>query len=284
MQRSPFLLLLLLPLCAFSLDGEPDGVAAESNAGLYVSTVDSTILPRTLGLDGASWSQILATDTGTAGGARTFRLDTVADGSGSVFDGTVSHAIVDDSTVTASWRMTPSADVRLNALTVGFKTPVTLFAGGKVSLGSGTIDIPTQKLEQNNEFVHAATRVFELYDTDGVRRLRIDFGAEVWATVQDNRKWTEPVLEIRFQKPNAARNGSLKDFSRGTTYAFDYTIALTGDGVVDVGSEFVARAGADWIPLAPMGWIEPGSALDFSAFRGLPGAAGRYGRVVRRGP
>ena len=132
-------------------------------------------------------------DGAASGNTRNFTLNTVADGSGAVFSGTVSYAIVDDSTVTASWRMTPSADVRLNALTVGFKTPVTLFAGGKVSLGSGMIDIPTQKLEQNNEFVHAATRVFELYDTDGVRRLRIDFGAEVWATVQDNRKWTEQV-------------------------------------------------------------------------------------------
>ena len=275
--------ILFLPVFALGLDGEPDGVAPESNAGLYVSTIDGVFLPRTLGLNGASWTPILAVDGAASGNTRNFTLNTVADGSGSVFSGTVSYAIVDDSTVTASWRMTPSADVRLNALTVGFKTPVTLFAGGKVSLGSGMIDIPTQKLEQDNEFVHAPTRVFELYDTDGVRRLRIDFGAEVWATVQDNRRWTEQVLEIRFQKPNAARNGSLKDFSRGTTYAFDYTIALTGDGVVDLGSEFVARAGADWIPLAPMGWVEPGSALDFSAFPGLPGEAGRHGRVVRRG-
>ena len=257
--------ILFLPVFALGLDGEPDGVAPESNAGLYVSTIDGVFLPRTLGLNGASWTPIHAVDDAASGNTRNFTLNTVADGSGSVFSGTVSYAIVDDSTVTASWRMTPSADVRLNALTVGFKTPVTLFAGGKVSLGSGMIDIPTQKLEQNNEFVHAPTRVFELYDTDGVRRLRIDFGAEVWATVQDNRKWTEQVLEIRFQKPNAARNGSLKDFSRETSYAFDYTISLTGDGVVDLGSEFVARAGADWIPLAPMGWVEPGSALDFSA-------------------
>ena len=269
---------------ALALDGEPDGVAPESNAGLYVSTIDGVFLPRTLGLNGASWTPIHAVDGAASGNTRNFTLNTVADGSGAVFSGTVSYAIVDDSTVTASWRMAPSADVRLNALTVGFKTPVTLFAGGKVSLGSGTIDIPTQKLEENNEFVHAATRVFELYDTDGVRRLRIDFGAEVWATVQDNRKWTEQVLEIRFQKPNAARNGSLKDFSRGTTYAFDYTVTLSGDGVVDLGSAFVGAAGPDWIPLAPMGWVEPGSALDFSAFRGLPGAAGRFGRVVRRGP
>ena len=282
MKRLP-LLLLLVPLRALALAGEPDGVAPESNAGLYVSTIDGVFLPRTLGLNGASWTPIHAVDGAASGNTRNFTLNTVADGSGSVFSGTVSYAIVDDSTVTASWRMSPSADVRLNALTVGFKTPVTLFAGGKVSLGSGTIDIPTQKLEQDNEFVHAPTRVFELYDTDGVRRLRIDFGAEVWATVQDNRMWTEQVLEIRFQKPNAARNGSLKDFSRGTTYAFDYTISLTGDGVVDLGSEFVAQAGADWIPLAPMGWVEPGSALDFSAFRGLPGEAGRHGRVVRRG-
>lgn len=118
-------LLLLLPLSAFALDGEPDGVAADSNAGLYVSTVDSAILPRTLGLLGGSWSQILATDGASSGGVRNFTLNTVADGSGAVFNGTATHAIVDDSTVSASWRLTPSADVSLNALTVGRSPPPT---------------------------------------------------------------------------------------------------------------------------------------------------------------
>ncbi len=42
-------------------------------------------------------------------------------------------------------------------------------------------------------------------------------------------------------------------------------------------------AGRDWIPMAPMGDILPGSALDFSMLRGTEAPAGKYGRVVAKG-
>ena len=42
-------------------------------------------------------------------------------------------------------------------------------------------------------------------------------------------------------------------------------------------------AGPDWLPLKPEPWIEPGSALDFSAVIAHHEPAGKFGRVVARG-
>ena len=52
--------------------------------------------------------------------------------------------------------------------------------------------------------------------------------------------------------------------------------------LVAVLASVVVAPGKDWVPMAPAGMIEAGSALDFSALRGTDAPAGRHGYLVVR--
>ena len=177
MKRIALSLLVLVPALAlaaiaanaFALDGEPDGVAADSNAGLYVSTVDSAILPRTLGLKGGSWSQILATDGASSGGVRNFTLNTVADGSGAVFakwDEAAGEMVMDETeeeefpfTFITSPEAAAKAD-NPEETVVFYEDPNDFFDGIFVVFGDGSVKFLEGDFDDHAEAMEAAVNTF----------------------------------------------------------------------------------------------------------------------------
>ena len=199
------------------------------------------------------------------------------DGSGPKIAGTLSLAKKDERTAGLEWTFVPEADVAMSQLCVSASFPYAEMRGGKVVSDGKVTPLPDEK-PPKPDFDSLWTSRLKVVDAAGAVRCEIEFAAQTYVLVQDGRAWGIDGFSLRVCTAHD------DPYRAGTPYkvAFNYTaseaFALGRPAPVKI------EAGPDWIPMAPCGDIAEGSALDFSALRGTECPAGKYGRVVARGP
>lgn len=213
--------------------------------------------------------------------SRTFTLRTGGTGA-SVFAGTGYFAETPDGGVRAEWRVVADRAGRFAEAFVGANLPASLVFGGTAVVDGVEVPIPAQRGPKGHLFRAPASR-FELRGPDGAALLRISLHEPTHLLLQDNRHWNGDGLGIRiYFATNSCEAG--KEYAVKATF---HTGGADGEAPdplpLSVAPPVRIAAGPDWIPLAREPWIEPGSALDFTAVIPHHAPAGKFGRVVVRG-
>ena len=175
-----------------------------------------------------------------------------------------------------TWTFTPEADMELAEVCVSAAFQYDGLKGGKVVLDGRALALPDEK-PARAQLGWARARAVQVVDASCVVRAAIAFDAPQGVLVQDGRAWKSDSFSLRFAVPRE------RPFKKGKTYTVALTYTAPEPIAVRRPDPVKIVAGPDWIPLAPVGDIVPGSALDFSEVRGTDCPAGRYGRVVAKG-
>ena len=216
---------------------------------------------------------------GTASAAFTLRTG----GAGAaVFSGTGNFAEMPDGGVRAEWRVVADMAGRFAEAFVGANLPASLVFGGTAVVDGAEVSIPVARGPKGHLFRANASR-FELRGPDGAALLRIVLDEPTHLLLQDNRHWNGDGLGIRiYFATNSCEAG--KEYAVKATF---HTGGADGEApdplTLSVAQPIRIAAGPDCIPLAQKPWIEPGSALDFTAVIPHHAPAGKFGRVVVRG-
>ena len=216
--------------------------------------------------------------SGAATIAAAFKLHTGPSGT-AVFSGTGAFSETPDGGVRAEWRITADRNGRFNEAFVGANLPLSRIGGGTAILDGAEVPIPAERGPKGHLF-RAPASSLDLRGPDGTTILHAVFDEPTSVLLQDNRHWNGDGLGIRL----FFATGSCET---GREYAVRAQFFAGGSGaappsLVAAGTVRIT-AGPDWIPLAQEPWIEPGSALDFSAAIPRHAPAGTFGRVVVRG-
>ncbi len=189
--------------------------------------------------------------------------------------GSAVFSLTADGAVEAVYAFTPVRDVTLNSLFVGASLPIDTFAGGtwKSRDHEGPIPLDNKGLSVMSETTLALT----LTTADGKRRLSFTFPEPTPVMIQDDRQWG-PSFSLRLGNNNG------KTYKAGERFCVRFTLATQEPQHLTLDAPVTLRAGADWVPLKQEPDILPGSALDFTALGLTDAPAGKYGRVVARGP
>ena len=181
-----------------------------------------------------------------------------------------------DGAVAATYTFTPVRDVALNALYVGVSLPTETWAGGKWSTGDRNGEMPR---DHKDLLVCSQTsRSLTLLPREGQTRLMFSFPEPTGAMVQDDRQWG-PSFSVRI-----GHIGGRKTFKAGEPYTVRFTLATQEPQQLVLDEPVTIQAGPDWIPLKQEIDIVSDSALDFSHHGFADAPAGKYGRVVAKGP
>ena len=207
-----------------------------------------------------------------------FNLHTGPSGA-AVLSGTGTFSETQDGGVRAEWLVTADRDGRFNEAFVGANLPTSLIGGGMAIVDGTEVPIPAQRGPKGHLF-RAPASSLEVRGPDGAALFRAAFDEPTPILLQDNRHWNGDGLGIRLY---FATNSC----GAGREYAVKAAFHFGGSGsepssLIAAGTVRIA-AGPEWIPLAQEPWIEPGSALDFSAAIPRHAPAGAFGRVVVRG-
>ncbi|MBR0056382.1 MAG: hypothetical protein IJP66_03560, partial [Kiritimatiellae bacterium] len=140
------------------------------------------------------------------------------------------------------------------------------------------VPIPAQRGPRGHLF-RAPASSLEVRGPDGAALFRAAFDEPTPILLQDKRHWNGDGLGIRlYFATNSCEAG--REYAVKAAFHFGGSGAeppsLSAAGTVRI------AAGPEWIPLAQEPWIEPGSALDFSAAIPRHAPAGQFGRVVVR--
>jgi hypothetical protein len=181
--------------------------------------------------------------------------------------------------VEAIYTFTPERDITLNALYVGTSLPTERWAGGDFLAMTGRPDgdgrLPVRYMGLN-VFTHSV-RSFLLRPRAYRERLTFLFPEPTTVMIQDDRQWG-PTFSIRIGCLNA------KAFKAGEPYTVRFMVGTHEPQRLTLDQPVTIQAGADWIPLKAEPDILAGSALDFTALRLTDAPAGKYGRVLAKGP
>ncbi|MDA3926641.1 MAG: hypothetical protein PF904_18295 [Kiritimatiellae bacterium] len=179
-----------------------------------------------------------------------------------------------DGAIKAEYTFKAKTEITLNSLLVGATLSLDDFAGGSWKCNDKSGVFPK---EYKDLFVmHGHTRSIMITAADG-RTIRIMFPEETRVLIQDNRRWTESyTLRIGHLSKLALK----KDESR----SINFSIILQAPTILNREKPITIEAGADWTPLKVELDIEKGSALDFSQLGFTDAPAGKYGRVITKGP
>ena len=279
---------IIAALCA--LAAPVTGMAAEAKAlfGAGLSIDGMTFAPFAFS---SNWGGYAAMGTaeaarsdesgkgGTASAAFTLRTG----GAGAaVFSGTGKFAETPDGGVRAEWRVVADRAGRFAEAFVGANLPASLVFGGTAIVDGVEVEIPAERGPKGHLFRANASR-FELRTPDGAALLRISLHEPTHLLLQDNRHWNGDGLGIRiYFATNSCEAG--KEYAVKATF---HTGGADGEAPdplpLSVAPPVRIAAGPDWIPLAREPWIEPGSALDFTAVIPHHAPAGKFGRVIVRG-
>ena len=181
-----------------------------------------------------------------------------------------------DGAVDAAYTFTPVRDVTLNCLYVGTALTTGAFAGGTWKSDDQQGQIPTEN--KGLTVMSRTARTLTLTQPDGQRRLAFSFPEPTSVMIQDDRQWG-PTFSVRI-----GHNGGSKTFKAGEPFTVRFTLATHEPQHLTLDAPVTIQAGADWIPLKEETDILPGSALDFSAQGFTDAPAGKYGRVLAKGP
>ncbi|MBR4613929.1 MAG: hypothetical protein IKO40_14580 [Kiritimatiellae bacterium] len=179
--------------------------------------------------------------------------------------------------VTAEWAFTPEADTRMEMFGLMGDLRVSNYGGGTLVADGEAIVLPTAGKAQDIRR-EGLTRL-ELADKAGGRRLAFAFREPVDLFLQ---YWGDRTMSLRLILPPDDRAKLL--YRGGVSRRLAFSLEGSGDFRKAVLSPVEVAAGPGWVPLDARGEIEAGSALDFSALRPTGKPAGKFGRVVARGP
>ena len=178
--------------------------------------------------------------------------------------------------VDAAYTFTPDRDLTLNALYVGTSLPTARFAGGSWSSDDQTGTVPQD--HKGLSVMGRNAKSLTLSAADGKERLAFTFQDPTPVMIQDDRQWG-PTLSVR-----VGYLGGTRTFKAGEAFAVRFTLATQEPQTLVLDEPVTIQAGPDWLPLKLEADIQPGSALDLSALGLTERPAGKYGRVVARGP
>ncbi len=167
------------------------------------------------------------------------------------------------------------AEVELIGACASVTLPVKSYAGGSVVANGIAHPLPAEWRNKSFLWDGCATNLV-FRDAAGRERFRLEAAAPGYQChLQDNRQWHGKDFSLRMKFPSvkSARPATevLTSFRVVMPEAFDFTT-----------QPHTIQAGEEWIEMSSSWWIQPGSALDFSKFRGSAGPAGKYGYPVCR--
>ena len=287
MQTYPASILLLcagVAACAATADDATVPATATWGAGLSIAA------PASIVFNPAAYSPAwkfrgAAGGARIDGGARAFTIDLAASNGENVaegalrFDGRASFAMADDGALAVEWTVVPDRDAELPEVMIESRIPLGRVPDGFRVDGR---DIPIEaSVPQNPHLFRGAVSRVEPLGADGEPWLRVDLPDTAEILVQDNRAWGGSVATLRLF---FAR----KSVEAGRPYSVRARFSVPGRAIgLDESGPVVLAAGSDWIPAAIPApgedWVEPGSALDFSATMPHHEPAGAFGRVVAVG-
>jgi len=264
---------LLFCLCATA--SRAAETLATSAATLELSSPHCEITPQLFTTD---WQGYRASGglTREADGSYAFKIETKTAGTirgKAVFTPTTNGA------VDAAYTFLPERDVALNALYVGVTLATGTWAGGGFNADNGAPDNPGRlPADYGQMMVFSRTvRTLALWPKSGAERLAFTFPEPTPAMIQDDRQWG-PSFSVRIGRLDA------KTFKAGEPFAVRFTLATHEPQRLTLDEPVTIRPGTEWLPLKEETDILAGSALDFSRMGLIDAPAGKYGRVVARGP
>ena len=194
-------------------------------------------------------------------------------------DGTVRVTDAGLGKVRAVWRFTPTADIAsLASLNVSLNLPGSEYYGGRGVMKGTEKKIPAAFSGTAFQWTVRDPGEVTMFDVRGRERFTLsNITSPTSVLIQDNRNWDQETISIRM-------SAAVSSLTAGKTYEIGFDLATPTGCALTPGGYDIVQPGADYVRMKkPFGWIEPGSALDFSALRGTDAPAGRHGRVVRRG-
>ncbi len=265
--------LILSALCAGAATCRASETLATSSATLELDSPACELTPQ---LFTPSWAQSHAKGGQSRSGDSSFPfLLDAQQGTGPV-RGRATFRATEAGAVEAAYSFTPEQDVRLNALFVGATLTTAAFAGGLWKSDSQEGAIPLE--HKGMAVMSGKVRALTLTTPDGQRRLAFAFPEPTSVMIQDDRQWG-PTFSLRI-----GDNSGGKTYKAGEAFTVRFTLATQAPQHLTLDAPVTLQAGADWIPLKQEPDILPGSALDFTALGLADAPAGKYGRVVARGP
>ena len=212
---------------------------------------------------------------------------------GLVLNGNAAFRETGDGGIEATWSVTPSRNGSPRFVGIQCSVPKTDIPGGldadDTPIAVGTAIPPSPHIFSGKVRSFAFLGVSAEAQNPGgagslpaaIPWLTLDFPEPQEILVQDNARWGTQNVSLRII---LAADG----VEAGHTYSTRAVFRAPGAPLaLSIPQPVRAEAGPDWIPLSPPApgtdWIEPGSALDFSAVVPHHEPAGKFGRVVAVG-
>ena len=205
-------------------------------------------------------------------------LENVSDGA-LRFTGSAAFRETDDGGIDCLWRIAAERDGEFQTACVMAMFPKHRFKGG-VRAGKRFVPVP-EGVPPSPHLFSGKVGSLDFLGENGEPWLAVEFPEGCDVLVQDDMRWGKQRMTIRF----AFAHGRAE---AGREYAVHAVFRVPGGRLVLAGDKPVRTvASPDWIPYpAPApgtDWIEPGSALDFSAVVPRHEPAGAFGRVIAAG-
>ena len=211
-----------------------------------------------------------------ADGWRAFRMRTGGQDGAPVLEGRARFAAAPGGAVRGEWRLVPSADANVLETCLSADVPSAAVGGGRAVLDGREIDLPLDGAKPH--FFRGPVTNLSVFGKGGEEVLRLAFDRPTRVLLQDGAYWGAAHLTMRLFFAEGPLAG-------GREYEVAATFATPAAGPLepDAGGVRTIQAGEDWVPLHYDPWIEPGSALDFTAVLPHHAPAGTFGRVVAVG-
>ena len=279
--RLAFVSAFLAPAFAFaasdpSVTGDPAPARPVPGAGIMIGDCPA-LSPAVLDYN---WKR-----HGAIGSAESFAiecaaapLENVSDGA-LRFTGGATFRETADGAIDALWRISPETDGDFQTACVMAMFPKMKFKGG-VRAGKKFVPVPDGVPPSPHLFA-GRVESLEFLGEDGTPWFAAEFPEGCDILVQDDMRWGKQRMTIRFAFVH-------NHAEAGREYAVHAVFRIPGRRLAIAEDKPVKTvAGEEWIPCpAPepgTDWIEPGSALDFSAVVPRHAPAGAFGRVVAVG-
>ncbi len=192
--------------------------------------------------------------------------------------GRVEVTQADVGAVRATYTFTPKTEMTLNGLFVGFRLPAQKLAEAGASWKADAKEgaFPA-KFDNSSLFSGKVTRLEIDVPSPQPDRLVFTFDEPTYVLVQDDRKWGDS-FSFRL-----GSNGERK-YAAGVPMRVAFTLTAHEPLTAAYDRPVTLQAGKEWVTLTYEKEIVEGSALDFSKIGNADGPAGKYGRLLAKGP
>ena len=249
--------------------------AGEKASGGYGGklSVDSLGVVMAPKLADSNWRSLSASGGYAPDGGGRYQFS-IKDGGSEIVSGRAKFSLADGA-VKAEWTFDVKRDFSGNSFHLDISAPCSRHAGGEFIVDGKHHALPAE-LQSNNMLGGYSADAFEV-KLPGGSWWKVGLDGKRWFGVQDNRKWNGNDFSFRVALGE-------KTLKAGERRSVSLTLSASG-GIADLHAGLVkVTAGPDWIPVKDSTDIVPGSAIDFSSLGWLDAPAGKYGRVVSKGP